>query len=453
MAIVALCLSIKGLCQLPLAAIESNLVCEGRPIPEVNFDALDSAIAGKRIVFLGEQTHGDGSTLESKNQIIRHLHEKWDFDVLLLENGIYETDRAFQDFLEGRDSLVGTFCWLTMFYSHMISRPDSALAKYLEAQANAQDTLILGGVDIPQLSIYGNAFLLEWDSLMLRLSSAPGFPQAYEAFVKVVRKGKVRFYDSRKTYEEAHSPENFVAIKENAKLVCDFIQENLKLLPDHEEIVRAEFMIQAIAAKVGWWDQEANSPPLKHVKGQITFDYFQIRDQYMAQNLLWFAQKKYPDKKIIVSTSTYHCSRNINEIVGKSQRLSIETRPMLDLVWDAIGKESLNIAFLRYEGTAGISTAWMEPIKAAKKGSVEWELQKTGKDYCFFPVTKEFDDKYMFPTWEKPLRANWSNMYDLVFFISKMNPVKITAFGKRVNLDQPYKLGGEWYAPGVKYNR
>ncbi len=75
---------------IPLKSIDPN---------ETDFADLDGfgkAVGDARIVFLGEQTHGDGATFHAKTRLIKYLHETKGFDVLAFESGLMDCQNRGQ---------------------------------------------------------------------------------------------------------------------------------------------------------------------------------------------------------------------------------------------------------------------------------------------------------------------------------------------------------------------
>jgi len=74
---------------------------------------LDEELKNKQILLLGEQLHQDGATLQMKTRMVRYLHEKLGYNVILYETGLYDMYLMNQD---GRQRMnpskaVWTFWW------------------------------------------------------------------------------------------------------------------------------------------------------------------------------------------------------------------------------------------------------------------------------------------------------------------------------------------------------
>lgn len=64
---------------------------------------LDTKLSSKRIVLLGEPTHGEGNVLVAKTNLIRHLHKKLGFTVIAFESSFYDMFMARRQYLTNRN--------------------------------------------------------------------------------------------------------------------------------------------------------------------------------------------------------------------------------------------------------------------------------------------------------------------------------------------------------------
>jgi erythromycin esterase-like protein len=55
-----------------------------------DLEPLAEAIGAARIVQLGEQSHGAGASFEARVRLIKFLHQRMGFDVVIWESGLYE---------------------------------------------------------------------------------------------------------------------------------------------------------------------------------------------------------------------------------------------------------------------------------------------------------------------------------------------------------------------------
>ncbi len=252
---------------------------------------LDRAIKDKRVVLLGEFTHGSKEINLLKNRIIAYLHQKHGFNVLLVESGVGEvySTNFLRDALSNRQMLNAglTGPWRTLEYLELMD--------YLKERK----TLKVAGFD-PQRS--GRTFA-------------------------GVLKSAIGAIDQDKSLNAEVETRNLeIAAKfENRKTPIDaaIIADKEKLTADYQKIIRALDTNQKTLETAGW-----NPEKLKIIRRTIEnrieyLNYYQqfrtdndfrkrfaARDRAMAENILWFADEVYRGEKIIVSAHNYHIAKD-----------------------------------------------------------------------------------------------------------------------------------------------
>lgn len=106
---------------------------------------LGDQLAKAQVVALGEQTHGASEEFRYKLRLVRYLHEKLGFDVLLLESGFYDIGRIGLE--AARGASLDALAPGNVFFMYANSAEGRELLRYVEAQQRKRRPLALAGID------------------------------------------------------------------------------------------------------------------------------------------------------------------------------------------------------------------------------------------------------------------------------------------------------------------
>ncbi|MEO2266413.1 erythromycin esterase family protein [Pseudoalteromonas sp. YIC-656] len=101
------------------------------------------AIADKRIVMLDELTHGEHQNFLLKAKLVRYLHQHHGFDVLLLESGLYDVAKVW----ENEKTPIVDQAAGNIFYMYAHSTALQMLFDYIDSARSSESPLILSGFD------------------------------------------------------------------------------------------------------------------------------------------------------------------------------------------------------------------------------------------------------------------------------------------------------------------
>ena len=95
---------------------------------------LKETLAHARIVLLGEQSHGGGTTYEAKVRLIKFLHQEMGFEVMAFESGLYDCAKIKQQIDAGKP--MGQAVLNSMFYMYATSNEVQPLFHYMDSLKN-----------------------------------------------------------------------------------------------------------------------------------------------------------------------------------------------------------------------------------------------------------------------------------------------------------------------------
>lgn len=128
---------------------------------------LKTVIGNRRLVMLGEQTHGDGTTFYAKTRLIKFLHQEMDFDIIAFESGLYDCHKSFMAIKGGMNGIQAAKKGISKVWSH--TQEVYPLFEYLD---DSPYTIELIGMDPQFFGTYKNELSNDLESFLQRKNSA-----------------------------------------------------------------------------------------------------------------------------------------------------------------------------------------------------------------------------------------------------------------------------------------
>lgn len=278
----------------PARAARAVEIVDGLPVHPVRTDAvaaddfadlaaLGEAIGDSRIVVLDELTHGEGNVFALKARIVRYLHERKGFDLLVLESGLFDVDRIWRAQQPVRGQVSGN-----VFYMYADSGEVGPLFDYVDAQRAGPRPLVLAGFDGRLSGAFSRTRLVP--QLRARLAAVADADAAdTAAWLEQVQ----RLLDGK--LGDA-APEAQAAFLAGSRRVDTLLRAPADAGNDPADAAGFWLRINASLrrmAEVAW--------------GRVPFDG---HDEVMAGNLQWLLEQGWPGRKAIVWGHFAHVNRS-----------------------------------------------------------------------------------------------------------------------------------------------
>lgn len=344
-----------------------------------NFEFLDSLLKNKRIVMLGENTHGASEYFLLKNRIIQYLHEKLGYNVLTWESSFldcyavasHKTELSPQQMANG-----------SLHFAYK-SKQVIPVMTYIK-----NSDLILTGMD-SQPTVYS-------DATARFLQRNPCFEGLSD---------EIYFLDSL-----AQTPSKYVWKKKNREALAGKYQNILDKLKNvrcsSEDL---EIIERGLKDRINYLMKINND-----------------RDERMADNLMWLLYKKYPNEKFIVYAHNAHIDR-------QNQKNSYaNSKSMAEFLPDSVMEISYVIGIFGFQGQArnNLSNAPYN-FKPHPELSLENYLNHSGYGITFLDLENQIKTDSNSFLFKEMNTMYWGNIkdpkivfehYDGVILIDKITP-------------------------------
>ena len=344
-----------------------------------DLEPLRVAIGARRIVMLGEESHGDGATFLAKARLVEYLHERMGFNVLAFESGFYDVHRAWQDMTSGVDPMQAIRSGIFGVWTNV--RQTQALWRYIASKSRTSHPLVLAGIDSQFTGAASREHFVE--DLDGVLADLPPDSQLSEARARVAKVMTSYFATRGKGVKGLTDFQNQMTMANQALFYIAIynVRERLEEqnYSDPVKATRRDYWAQLLASTSVQMEHLWHENLKEVVKENPKVDWasFNLRDRQMAENLAWLARDEYAGEKIIVWAATSHEMRHrqffTDEYTGYV--------PMGDWINRMMGADVYTIGFTAFEGNAGIGKSW--DIGKAAPGSIESLIHGTGEEYVF----------------------------------------------------------------------
>ena len=259
------------------------------------FEDIAEAFGDKRIVSLGESSHGIGEYYSFKSDLVQYLHKYHDFEIMAFESGLGDMNLAWTqvDTFSAKGLLKSTL------FGNFRCEEVMPLFEYIKAQNNSHRPLIYSGFDNQLSGDFFQDFIRE---IITHYDKALG-DQLDDRLYGYIRWFRAGYYEKPEEY--LLEAEQF---QETGKQIIEIFQSN------RDEIMKdyhlTEFQIDVIIKTAEGFIQTVDIPYDERYRGT------EVRDQIMFNNLEWLMNDAYPNKKVILWAHNSHIERQTAHVNG-----------------------------------------------------------------------------------------------------------------------------------------
>jgi len=423
-----------------------------------DLEPLATAIGTARVVQLGEPSHNAGTCFSAKVRLIKFLHQRLGFDVVIWESGFYDVELVEAALHAGEDPVAAAKRGILQNWSWSEQcRPLFAYARQSHATARP---LTMAGFDSSLTAPFANlagelrAYAGKPAPAALRRQASDATEALIDSFTalrryvegldainaSLVNTGGAARQEALARWER----ETGAPLRPNRAMLERFAAAQARLAG----ILRAndaDFAAAAGARRSGFMLRVVDS---LSANGTNLYERFGTdvpaaadgglaeqnrRDARNAENLRWLIEQGYPGRKVIVWAHNAHVMNAYYDAPDfKTIRLEPAANTMTPhgvYLAEWLGRGLYTIGFTAYEGEDGWKHMSTVPaIPAARPGSIEARLKQLDHPYAFVDLrgapgaaaALRGPQVMRVPKYDEVEIANPARPYDGLFFIARM---------------------------------
>lgn len=375
------------------------------------------ALKAKRIVQLGESSHGVKEFNNSKVRLVKFLHQEMNFNVVAFESSVfacYETDRRLK-----KEMISAPAAMKNGIFDVWHTREVLELFRYILHTYQTDRPLKLAGFDVQHINSFGP---FARSQLLFDVIASIDSSYAETVYELDSTHYEYRQFINNEFFNYLETQQDKVT-KAYYDLVDFLVKNETKIIERYSGPITDYFISLQIAQSI----------PLDLVQIELfsadPVKSFSERDKGMAENFEILAQKIYPKEKIIVWAHNYHIMHDLE--AARTGTVLQGSKSMGSFLLSKFKEELYTIGFFMYTGSAAFNDRTVYEIRPSSSGSLESIFYRTRKKFVFLNIEnleKQKGNKWIYEytrtlDWGLvPIQLVFDDNYHGIFFIHSVSP-------------------------------